>query len=118
MNRYAFALLVAVCCGYAAPAGAQQPVAPPPIIQLQDADQTRAELQELLRQHPPSVAQVLRADPSLATPDYLGPYPALLEFIKQHPEVTRNPAYFFGSIDFRQQLPRDRASETFEQVME
>jgi len=35
----------------------------------------------------------------LNRPDYLAPYPRLLEFIKQHPEVSRDAAYFLGRPD-------------------
>jgi hypothetical protein len=44
---------------------------------------------------------VLRLDPSLLTsPTYLEPYPALAEFLDQHPEVAHNPGFFIP--DFRQ----------------
>ena len=118
MNRNAVALLIALLTAIATPALAQRGQGtPPPILQQQDAQQTREELAELLRQHPPTLAQVLRADPSLANPEYLAPYPLLLNFIQQHPEVTRNPAYFFGSFEFRQALPRDRSFEMFQMVI-
>jgi hypothetical protein len=29
-------------------------------------------------------------------PDYLAPYPALAAFLKQHPEISRNPTFFLG----------------------
>ena len=129
MTRYALSLLVFL--GFsAAPLLAQVPQlqppgsaqgTPPPIIEQQDAARTREELLELLRQHPPSVGLVLRNDPSLANPEYLAPYPGLLNFIQRHPEVTRNPSYFFGtsdSRDTRQFQPPDRAVQMFETVME
>jgi hypothetical protein len=63
----------------------------------QSAETTRQELQTLLGQLPPSVRAVLQYDPSLAgAPDYLAPYPSLAAFLNNHPEVARNPAYFFG----------------------
>ena len=94
---------------------------PPAIVEFQDAQQTREELRQLLQQHPPSVGTVLRSDPSLAAPEYLAPYPALVEFIQRHPEVTRNPAYFFGTPDgrdFQRFQPQDRSVEMFDTVME
>jgi hypothetical protein len=121
MNRNAVALLIAASTALATPVLAQtgrgQGAAPPPILQTQDAQQTREELRELLRQHPDSLREVLRADPSLANPEYLSPYPLLLNFIQQHPEIVRNQAYFFGSLDFRQQQPRDRSFEMFQMVI-
>ena len=62
------------------------------------ADETRQRLQEMLWQLPPAVRGVLQYDATLADrPAYLDPYPPLQAFLKQHPEVSRNPAYFFGS---------------------
>ena len=63
----------------------------------QNAHNTRSELQNLLWQLPPSVRTVLQNDPSLIEQaDYLAPYPALQAFLKQHPEIGRNPTFFFG----------------------
>jgi hypothetical protein len=70
-----------------------------PFVELgpQNAQNTRQELQNLLWQLPPSVRGVLQNDPSLIDrPDYLAPYPDLAEFLKQHPEIARNPAFFLG----------------------
>ena len=130
MTRYALSLLLFL--GFsAAPLLAQTQIpqppsasqgTPPPIIEQQDAAQTREELFELLRQHPSNVAVVLRNDPTLANPQYLAPYPALLNFIQRHPEVARNPSYFFGtpeSRDFRfPAQPQDRSVQMFNEIME
>src|SRR5262245_7597179 len=68
---------------------------PPPYSQ--SADFTRNRLQQLLYQLPPNVRSILQYDPSLAErPEYLTPYPTLQAFLKQHPEIARNPTYFFG----------------------
>ena len=57
---------------------------------------------EVLRQYPPSLAEVLRLDPSLLTSEqYIATYPGLAAFVARHPEVARNPAYFFGSEHVR-----------------
>jgi hypothetical protein len=62
-----------------------------------NARDTRDRLVRLLRQYPPTLVQVLRADPSLLKNDgYLAPYPGLAAFLAQHPEVAHNPAYFVG----------------------
>jgi hypothetical protein len=48
-------------------------------------------------QNAQNTRQALQNDPSLIErPDYLAPYPELAEFLKQHPEVARNPTFFFG----------------------
>jgi hypothetical protein len=70
------------------------------VLDSKDARRVWGELQTLLAQHPPNLRTVLQADPSLLNrPDYLAPYPRLVEFLKQHPEVSRDPAYFLGRPD-------------------
>ena len=40
---------------------------------------------------------MLRLDPSLMTnPDYLAPYPKLVAFLAEHPEVAHGPVFFLG----------------------
>jgi len=74
---------------------------PPPGQEPPNAYATRNELGNLLNGLPPSVREVLRADPSLIDrPDYLAPYPVLQEFLDGHPEVARNPTFFLGSPNF------------------
>jgi hypothetical protein len=73
---------------------------PGPPDYSQSADFTRNRLQQLLYQLPPNVRSILQYDPSLAErPEYLDPYPTLQAFLKQHPEIARNPTYFFGQPD-------------------
>jgi hypothetical protein len=101
-----------------APQAAPAPApAPDPIfIERESAQETRGRLHELLRQHPPAVGEILRRDPSLARSDYLAPYPALLGFIQQHPEIARNPSFFFGGYEFQDDQPQDRSFEMFRRV--
>jgi hypothetical protein len=81
----------------AAPARAEEAVLPPAVDERSAGD-TRERLREIFQQYPPSVAQVLRLDPSLVTrPDYLATYPTLASFLAQHPEVAHNPVYFLGN---------------------
>jgi hypothetical protein len=130
MNRYAAALAVTLGLAGTAPLIAEQaqpPAAEAPapaqtpgqiFIEREDAQTTRERLHELLRQHPPAVGEILRRDPTLAGPQYLAEYPALLNFLRQHPEIARNPAFFFGGYEFQEQQPRDRAYEMFETVVD
>lgn len=68
-------------------------------IDQQSAEQTRERLREVMRQYPPSLGRILKLDPSLMTSAaYLAPFPALAAFIQQHPEVPRNPAYYFNFV--------------------
>lgn len=68
------------------------------VVGDEDAERTRERLRQILRQYPPSLADVLRLDPMLLTNDaYLAPYPELAAFVKQHPNVIHNVTYFVGS---------------------
>ncbi len=85
----------------AAPVAAPQPV-PTQAISSFDAEQTRQQLEQLMRQYPPSVWDVLRSDPSLLTNEpYLATYPVLAAYLTDHPEVAHNPAYFIGTSQGR-----------------
>ena len=81
----------------AAQVAAPQTAPVTPISSL-DAEQTRRQLEQLMRQYPPSLWDVLRNDPSLLTNDhYLATYPMLAAFLGEHPEVAHNPAFFIGT---------------------
>lgn len=68
-----------------------------------DARDTRDGLRAVLAQYPPTLAQVLRLDPTLLTkPDYLASYPALATFLNEHPEIARAPSFFFGEPMLRE----------------
>jgi hypothetical protein len=89
------------------PASPQQPA--PTIGELRerpDARETRQRLQEIFNQHPPSVREVLRIDPTLLSRgEYLATYPLLAAFIAQHPEIAHNPAFFIGEWQYRERTP-------------
>src|SRR5258708_11826977 len=90
-------LPAAGAAGQTKPAAARPADAAPAIVDEQTARETRERLRQILDQYPPSVAQVLRLDPSLLTrPDYLAPYPTLAAFLAQHAEVGHNPVFFLG----------------------
>jgi hypothetical protein len=73
------------------------------------AEETRRDLENLLRQYPPALPRILRLDPSLVgNPAYLEPYPALATFLAQHPEIGHNPGYFFAEYDVNSGDPRYR----------
>src|SRR5919197_1437321 len=87
-----------------------------------DARQLRQQLERLLDQYPPSLARVLRLDPTLLTNQaYLQPYPALASFISQHPEVPHNPAYFLARYEgdnfYSRSDPKDRMFEVWKEAM-
>ena len=115
-------------------ASAQQPPAPPPSVPAPgvpavpavvyppatDARETQQQLRELLEQYPPALREVLQVDPTLAQrADYMAPYPALAAFLQAHPEVTRNPAYFFGERYFeRPTTSSERTMRELRQTLE
>ena len=101
-----------------APTQAPTPVQTP--VDERDARETRERLREVLNQYPPSVAQVLRLDPSLLSkPDYMASYPTLATFVAQHPQVVHNPAFFIGDPRFEvQETGRGAALRVVENVFE
>jgi hypothetical protein len=103
-------LAAAALVSAAAPAAAQRATAAAPAVQAapapavtlrddQNAEQTRDRLNDLFQNYPPTVARVLKLDPSLLRdPNYLAPYPGLAGFLAQHPEVAHNPDYFLERV--------------------
>jgi hypothetical protein len=109
--------ILALLLPAAAAAQTRTPASPPPAAPAElpvvdeNARQTRDRLREMLDSYPPSVAQVLRLDPTLISrADYVAPYPRLAAFLIQHPEVAHNPSFFLGDARF---TIRDARSETF-----
>ncbi len=114
-----FALALSLTAGSAAaqPVATRAPVQPTPgglggrlvVVENTDAGQVRARLNEVLANYGPALGQVLKLDPSLlSNADYLAPYPALVQFLAQHPEVARDPSYFLADV----QLPSTRWERT------
>lgn len=108
----ALALQPAIAAAQVAQPVQTAPLAQPTVVfQPQvDASQTREQLQDLLRQYPPAVGEVLQRDPSLlAREDYIAPYPALVQFLRLHPEIGRNPTFYFGGYNYwearRERMP-------------
>ena len=76
-----------------------------------DAERTRERLRQIFRQYPPSLADVLRLDPTLLSNDaYLAPYPELAAFLRQHPTVAHNPAFYVGTSRAEWNQPQYNAS--------
>ncbi|MBL8134998.1 MAG: hypothetical protein JNL48_00120 [Acidobacteria bacterium] len=120
----AFALIPCLAASPVAAAQSATPavVTPAPVVATTEpltANETRQDLQEILRELPPAVAAVLRHDPSLLTrTDYLAPYPRLAAFLQSHPQVALNPAYFIGTPDTEDAEPNGRAMRMAEEVVE
>lgn len=79
-----------------------------------DAETLRERFREALNRYPRNVGRVLRMDPTLFNDaDYLAGYPAIAQFVAQHPEVTRNPEFYlegYGSSYYENE-PRDASSQ-------
>ena len=78
----------------------------------QGAEDVREQFYAVLRQYSPALGQILNLDPSLMSKeDYLAPYPAVGTFLKQHPEILRNPDYYLSrfSTSYYYGDPRERA---------
>jgi hypothetical protein len=71
----------------------------PPVTSDLDARTTREQLRELMQRFPPDLARVLKMDPTLMRSDsYLAQYPALAQFLAQHPDVAHNPQFYFSFV--------------------
>jgi hypothetical protein len=101
---------------------AQRSEARPDGEDLTAAQKVRDDFMQVLQKYPPSVGQVLKLDQTLVTSDqYLAPYPAIIAFLNQHPEVRRSPSFYLDpvrhSYDGFYQDPRERAwNNTVEMV--
>ena len=113
------------------PAPRQEPVRPQVLIdrsRLSDEDKARLleqnawniqqDLWRVMRQYPPAVGEIIQRDPSLlGKPDYMAAYPTLAAFVEQHPEIVRNPGFYFGSYEFRERTTGDRAINMMEEIL-
>ena len=127
VGRFLGLAVLAGCAGVLSlsPGWAQGPKAggkvgsPPAIVTVEqpDAQRTRGELLELLQRYPPSLQGALALDPSLlGNESYLAPYPALLGYLNNHPEIARNPSFYVGEGS-GPRPPRDRILEMWSDVL-
>jgi hypothetical protein len=100
-----------------APAARSRAVTPAPVqvtVDDPNADRTRGQLMELLEKYPPTVGQVLKLDSSLlSNADYLATYPSLAVFLSQHPEIPRNPEYYFRRVRAVAEFIEPRRSDAY-----
>ncbi len=98
------------------PAQPAQPAPPAPFATMEqpNAQGTRDRLWQLMQRYPPEVRNVLSLDPSLlGNQSYLAPYPALASFLNEHPEVLRNPSFYFGPAFNSQSANRSQVVEAW-----
>jgi len=133
--RFAFAFAFALPLALAHPVAAQarkaeatpvsqsrelQAVTP---VNTLDADETRRQFEDVLRAYPSTLPRILRMDPTLVdNADYLAPYPALVNFLAQHPEVKHNPAYYLANFgdnsNYGRLTPQDRAVDMWRETIQ
>ena len=106
-----------------APSPAVRDTAAVPTAAQMDADEMRRALEAVLQQYPPSLPRILKMDPSLLTNEgYLQPYPQLASFLKEHPQVSHNPAYFFAQYgengNFYRETAQDRAVNMWRETIQ
>ena len=93
------------------------------VVTSLDADETRRQLEDVLKAYPPSLPRIMRLDPTLVNNEaYLQTYPALAAFLAQHPEVKHNPAFFFAQYGdgggYYRETPQDRAIQMWRSTIE
>lgn len=135
---YAFAFVLPLAMAHPVSAAQTRKVAEAAPVQLQsrdatvptavttlDADETRRQLEDVLRAYPSTLPRILRMDPTLLnSPEYLQPYPALGAFLTQHPEIKHNPAYFLANYNVGDYgmggrvTPQDRAIDMWRNAIE
>jgi hypothetical protein len=88
-------------------------------IDINDSHQTREELKRLLDRYPPELGKVLKLDPTLLNDkDYLASYPALAQFVAQHPEIAHNPRFFLAHVWVGDNTPETAGERMWHDVME
>lgn len=96
----------------ATPTSTAAPAAPPAPEsegRVVEASETRQEFREVLRRYPPDLSRVLKLDPSLLTNEsYMTTYAPVADFVRQHPEIVRNPDYYFEGV----WIPEETARQT------
>jgi hypothetical protein len=86
-------------------------------LESQNAWNTQQDLWRVMRQYPPAVGEIIQRDPSLLSkPDYMSAYPNLAAFIAEHPAITRNPGFYFGTYEFRERTTGDRAINMISEI--
>jgi NADH:ubiquinone oxidoreductase subunit 3 (subunit A) len=64
-----------------------------------DAGRVREQFYEILEKYPPSLGRVLKLDPSLmANETYLSPYPGVVAFLAEHPEIARDASFYLERV--------------------
>lgn len=83
-----------------------------------DAQHVKEEVSNLLDRYPPSLRSVLTLDPGLLeNQPYLAPYPALLSFLKEHPEIARTPSFYLNDGSHSNQAPAAQILDIWQDLL-
>src|SRR5271168_4888615 len=97
MPKTGWGLLLSACIALLVPSPGWAQT-PPSAFTQPDAQHVKEELSGLLEHYPPSLRSVLALDPGLLeNQSYLAPYPALVSFLKAHPEIARAPSFYIDA---------------------
>ena len=82
------------------------------VVTDSDSHETRDAFHSTLRRYPNDVGRVLKLDPSLMTNQaYLANYPALAQFLAQHPEIAHSPSFYLDNIYLGEEPRIENSSE-------
>jgi ABC-type multidrug transport system fused ATPase/permease subunit len=82
------------------------------VVTDSDSHETREAFHSTLRRYPNEVSRVLKLDPSLmANQSYLANYPALAQFLAQHPEIAHSPAFYLDNVYMGEESRGENSSE-------
>jgi hypothetical protein len=83
---------------------------PQPQTPAQTRDRVRRELSELIRNYPPELATLLALEPNLlANEQFLAAYPDVSAFLREHPEVLRNPQFYLYDLRWAYERTQNRS---------
>jgi ABC-type multidrug transport system fused ATPase/permease subunit len=89
------------------------------VVTDSDSHETREAFHSTLRRYPTEVSRVLKLDPSLMTnQSYLANYPALAQFLAQHPEIAHSPAFYLDNIYIDQSRVESNSERVWRETME
>jgi len=82
------------------------------VVTDSDSRETREAFHAALQRYPTEVSRVLKLDPSLmSNQSYLANYPALAQFLAQHPEIAHSPAFYLDNIYVGDESRAENSSE-------
>jgi len=107
-----FAAAIATSAFAQAPATNPSTAVTSTVVTDSDSRETREAFHAALQRYPTEVSRVLKLDPSLmSNQSYLANYPALAQFLAQHPEIAHSPAFYLDNIYVGEESRAENSSE-------